>query len=300
LKEVDNYNAFKASIWYTKTMNTKRIKRNILNSITTKLAFVLIVFTCVPLVIMTTFSINDSKKQMENIIINTNVSQMHWVGVDGEEKITSLNNIMFSLMADQQIAEYSKEDTISDDMILQMQKYIFNEILSTYSGNIDLIKSVSVSLKNVNKSFVLYNEQPKITSSTLDINDENKYTTLYTYNPSDFSMIRSINDFNTHEILGAVSIDADWKVFDSIIGSLKDNPESNVLIMGKDGSVYYNPFNAVISDDMRRQISEMLSQEKPAVYENIDSQYVFIEPLDSDDLLFVKIVPPSLVLKGIE
>jgi two-component system sensor histidine kinase YesM len=300
LKEVDNYNAFKASIWYTKTMNTKRIKRNILNSITTKLAFVLIVFTCVPLVIMTTFSINDSKKQMENIIINTNVSQMHWVGVDGEEKITSLNNIMFSLMADQQIAEYSKEDTISDDMILQMQKYIFNEILSTYSGNIDLIKSVSVSLKNVNKSFVLYNEQPKITSSTLDINDENKYTTLYTYNPSDFSMIRSINDFNTHEILGAVSIDADWKVFDSIIGSLKDNPESNVLIMGKDGSVYYNPFNAVISDDMRRQISEMSSQEKPTVYENIDSQYVFIEPLNSDYLVFVKIVPQSLVLKGIE
>jgi two-component system sensor histidine kinase YesM len=268
-------------------------------SIRNRLILVMVVLSVFPVTVVTLLATENTRISMEREIIQSNLSTITWTGHYLEEKLSEINNLMYTILISPSYNEFaSKADGSNNPNQYFTQKNLIDTVSSIYYTGNNNLSGIQLYFKETNSLF-------KISSSLQTvINSPNVIPLFYQNvlsqngdfliqnsdtNEKKFNLIRSINRFENRERIGAISLEVKWKIADNAIELLNPDKEHTVLIADRAGNVMYQPagttqlstVNELLKEDMVRELGYIQTQD----------YYIFYNTIEPWGLKLVKMIP---------
>ncbi|WP_340004725.1 sensor histidine kinase [Paenibacillus sp. FSL K6-0276] len=267
-------------------------------TIRSKLIIIMLCISVIPIGVVTLLATENTRKVMEQEVIQSNLSKIAWSGEAVDKNFTQLNNLIYTILISPTLGEYTREEdgSLSDKFMLQ--RNVVNTITSIfYSGN-NSLEEIQLYLKEKDKLFTINDMRDLIQTPTTevpiwrDIVDQ-KADFIIKDDPgsaANFSLIRSINRFENKEKIGSIRFEVKWKMMDNALGLLNSEQESGVYIVDSGGKVMYQlkegPVPAMKNVDLSAQGSG---------YVRTPEQYIFYHYLEPWGLTLIKVLPVSYI-----
>lgn len=272
------------------------------DSIKKKMIVLMILLTCAPLIVITIVAINNANSQLETEIVASNKSKIYWSGLFLDDQLQILNNILFSIMADREITNYMENDEIGDNSVrYAVQTYILDKLSSLYVPNIHMFDEIMLYKEQTGRIYSLRNGQSKIMRND-NLNTPwnqlgtNKLTFMMNGEQVDnFLMIRTFFRFIDRKVMGGVSLDVKWSMFNQIFASLNSEEINAIFILDERGNVVYQPFTDVIVPDNIHTLFANMQLNINESYMKTDTHYVFFQSFGEGRMYLVKMIPTSVV-----
>lgn len=252
----------------------------------------------IPIGVVTLLATENTRKVMEQEVIQSNLSQITWSGEAVDKNFTQLNNLIYTILISPPLGEYTKEEdgSLSDNFMLQ--RNVVNTITSIfYSGN-NSLEEIQLYLKEKDKLFTINDMRDLIQTPTTDVpiwRDivDQKADFIIKDVPgsaTNFSLIRSINRFENKEKIGSIRFEVKWKMMDNALGLLNSEQESGVYIVDSGGKVMYQLKDGPVPDMKNVDLSAQGSG-----YVRTPEQYIFYHYLEPWGLTLIKVLPVSYI-----
>jgi two-component system sensor histidine kinase YesM len=272
------------------------------DSIKKKMILLMILLTCAPLIVITIVAINNAHSQLESEIVVSNKSKIYWSGLFLDDQLQILNNILFSIMADREITNYMENDEIGDDSVrYAIQTYILDKISSLYFPNINMFDEIMLFKQQSGRTYSLRNGQSRInTNENINMPWSQLGTNKLTFmmngkQETNFLIIRTFFRFIDHKVMGGVSLDVKWSMFNQIFASLKSEEINTIFILDEQGNVVHQPFTDVIIPDNIHTFFADMQMNVNKNYIKTDTHYVFFQSFGEGRMYLVKMIPTSVV-----
>lgn len=270
-------------------------------SIRNKLILTMIILCVLPIIAISVLAAENSRKSMESEVIDTNLSNMKWTGFYLDEKLSQLNNLIYSVLISPQLNDYmTKSEDTSLSSQFAAQKSIVDTLTSTYYSAGNHVVGIQLYLKESNKLFTINASQSDIESP---IGVPSPYSELFdqkkdfviqtsTSDQTKFEFIRSINRFENQEKLGGISLAVQWAMLDQTLTLLGPAEKYTVLIAGPDGRILYQ----LGTEEPSSAVQEWIERPANGVgYVRTPNEYLFYNSIEPRGLKLVKIIPASSI-----
>lgn len=227
---------------------SKNIYRHIAGSMLYKLMILMLSVIILPLMLLIIFSINLSQNNYEKEVVNSNDSRIILAGKYLDQKLIESDKILFASLIDEKLIP-SISQTNDKDIPLNLSTldYIHDK-LSSISYGMENFDGISIYAKESQTVYSLQDNDFKVskianTNGTKwgELGNKPQYTFDSRHPKQTFSLTRSIIKFENRKIIGGISLDINWNVFDSVIKMLKSEQGSSVFILNSQGGIIYNP-----------------------------------------------------------
>ncbi|MFS0724408.1 histidine kinase [Paenibacillus sp. 1P07SE] len=271
------------------------------SSIRGKLMLVMILVASVPVAVVTGMAADTNRKAIEAEVVESNMMNMTWTSLYLSDQFVQLNNLMYSIMINQNLGDYLK---YLDEAELPSQYTAQRNLLegltaSYYSANKSVI-AIELYLPDAKKRFVINSNGSNILTQP---ESPQEYTELFqsgqasrivpvSGQPDQFKLIRSINRFETRQPYGGIAFTIKWSMLDQALEMLNPGSRHTVLIADGSGEVLYQPDSHELS---QRLISEGAARADGLGYGRIDGHYVFYDPVEPSELVLLKLIPDSFI-----
>lgn len=262
----------------------------------------MIFLSCVPLIIVTFVAINNARNQLELEIISSNTSQIYWSGLYMDEKLEILNNIMFSIMVDREITRYLEtEETLDKPEMYAIQTHIINKLSSLYFSNMTMFDEVMLFKQPEGKAYSIHNGQTRVYTHIGMLEPWNQLGSnklafvMKDRKDKNFILHRTFFRFIDRKVMGGVSLDVKWSVFEEIFRSLKSDEMDTIFVLDEQGEIVHEPFADYLAPDQVELLFDQIKLNVGGNFLKTDEHYVFYQVYGGGKLYLVKMIPQSVV-----
>jgi two-component system sensor histidine kinase YesM len=285
---------------------SKNIYRHIAGSMLYKLMILMLSVMILPLMLLIIFSINVSQNNYEKEVVNSNDSRIILAGKYLDQKLIESDKILFASLIDEKLIP-SISQTNDKDIPLNLSTldYIHDK-LSSISYGMENFDGISIYAKESQTVYSLQDNDFKVskianTNGTKwgELGNKPQYTFDSRHPKQTFSLTRSIIKFENRKIIGGISLDINWNVFDSVIKMLKSEQGSSVFILNSQGGIIYNPnLNKKTSVDFQAVIKKINKSKSNVSYYKMNSGYIFFQKALNNKVAIVKVIPKTIINNG--
>ncbi|RXZ84150.1 HAMP domain-containing protein [Paenibacillaceae bacterium] len=267
-------------------------------TIRSKLIVIMISISVIPIIVVTWLATNNTRRAMEQEVIQSNLSRIDWAGDAVNNNFTQLNNLIYTILISPTLAEYTKEDEASLRSQFTIQSNIINTITSVYySGNNNLVE-IQLYYREKNKLFTINDMRNDIQSPPAEPPTWRELITKQadviiqdsTGTASNFKFIRSINRFENQEKIGSVSLDVKWKMMDNALDLLNSEQEAGVYIVDSSGKLMHQLKERDLPDLKAINLADHGSG-----FVRTAEHYIFYNQLEPSGLSLIKVLPVSYI-----
>jgi two-component system sensor histidine kinase YesM len=268
--------------------------------------FLMVAIAVMPLTLVTLFAAKTTKQSLSMEVIRSNESRMNWAAKYFDEKFDQLQAVTYSLLLDNNLfSNVNGGSNNSGNSPDAVDSYINEKLRSLYIANNNNIIRITLYLKSKHRLFIVDKDAVR-TTEQLDtpvgnwtVMDRSYESVNRITNSADnkFTLVRSMNRFEDREVLGGVSLDVRWKMMNSVLDMIHSEPNSQVFILDDKGKMMYNPYAQQVTIE-REVLEKVVSDPTAPGYMQIKQGFLFYQPVVSDQLWIIKLIPMSYVTNG--
>ncbi|NUU64354.1 sensor histidine kinase [Paenibacillus agri] len=270
-------------------------------TIRSKLILIMLCISVIPIIVVTWLATENTRKVMEQEVIQSNLSKIAWSGEAVDKNFTQLNNMIYTILISPTLNEYTKEEDGSVSDQFTVQRNVINNITSIFYSGYNSLVEIQLYLKEKNKLFTINDMRDTIQSPVADTpiwRDIVEQQADYIIKDSDgssanFNLIRSINRFENKDKLGSIRFEVKWKMMDNALGLLNSEQEAGVYIVNSGGKVMYQ-----LKEGTMPATKDVDWSAQGTGYIRTSDHYIFYNYLEPWGLSVVKVLPVSYVMQS--
>lgn len=270
-------------------------------SIRTRLIVTMVLIAIIPTLAVTLLAMDNSRRSMEEEVVNTNLSNIKWTGIYLDQQFEQLSNLMYSVLINPDMMTYLG-DTERKSVAEQYteQKNIDNLLTSAYYSAKNHMVGVEVYVQSKQRIFKVnssgsHMESVSATPYYFNLLSNTNKDLILSNDPNDndkFRMTRSINRFENRDRLGYISFDIRWSMFDQTLDLMNKGENHAIVLIDGDGNKLYQLAGLELSESTWANIKDLRGG--PAVIQTDDS-FVFYNTNELIDLTLIKVIPTRVV-----
>ncbi|WP_240419939.1 sensor histidine kinase [Paenibacillus periandrae] len=270
-------------------------------SIRNKLIVTMIGLSCVPLIFISLFAAENTRRSVEAEVIESNASKIKWTAGYLGERFDQMNNIIYTQLINESYNDYiGKMGDANPSIAFNAQKGFVNAVTSIFYSNVNYLSGIQIYLNDSNKQFLISGSNfevftpariPEPFSHFLrkhgDFIIENKENT------GAFYLMRTINRFEDRKRLGGIALEINWSNLDNTLNLLTPGSQQTVIISNQQGEMLYSLGGQPVPSDQLIKLQNQMHSESG--YFRTKEDYVFYGTIPSWNLNVIKVIPNSFI-----
>ncbi len=300
---------------------TKYFKLSFRHNIKNKLLLLMLIVTLCPILIITSISYLNSKMNLENEVINQNISTIQWIGNYMNNQIEDVRNSFIIFFADKDLIKSIQDiDLGENSRENRAQIYIISKLKAYIFSNHKKFNSMGLHIEDIDRFFYVSYDDNMIVMEKTKLVDEkiyealehNSYQIIFDIdsivikdliqftdrnNKKGFYVVHRVNCFEDQKYFYTAVLNVKWEMLSSGFDLLNAETGSKIFILDNKSRVFYNPYGVEIECDLE-ELTSLISRSKDK-YIKTSKYYVFYEKF-SDQAYIIKMLPLETVNKGVK
>ncbi len=270
-------------------------------SIRNKLIVTMIGFSCIPLIFVSLFAAENTKRSVEAEVIESNSTKIKWTAGYLGERFEQMNNIIYTLLINESYNDYiGKMGDDNPSSAFNAQTGFVNAVTSIYYSNVNYLSGIQVYLRDSNKQFLVNGSKmavltpPRIPEPFGNFfRNQGNFTIENKDNTGTFYLMRAINRAEDRKRLGGIALEINWSNLDNTLNLLTPGSEQMVFISNQQGEVLYSLGGEPAFSDQLTGIHNQMHAESG--YFRMNGNYIFYSTIPSWNLNVIKVIPSSFI-----
>lgn len=275
-------------------------------SIRTRLMLLLIILTTLPIGTVTWIATLNTRRSVEEKMIDANLSRMLWADQYLNELIQQISTLFYTLQINQQLMSGLNElDNPNPSVQFRTQGYLRETMTYYFHANSRLIDNMTLYshsnqmafMVNFSVNGLIYGLEiekgawQRLPSATGPLYFSQNHDGTYAYH--------RISRFEDRALLGGMAVRINKEVWDQVITILQSEPESSIYVLNDKGELQSGSSPELIPAETAAWLRSVSASGEPSPgMHKADGRLLFAKTISDGKLILVKSVPLATVLRS--